>query len=301
MFYLTLKNNSRVFIRLLIFTLIVLAQDTLWQTSLVTAQEVTAGNSKTLNNETQFPSLKGQEAIEHLQKTGEYDSLAEAIRATKGEYLNHSEQNNAVAESFTQSVKLELWENYLNDGFGRSVSISGNTAVIGGSKDGLGAAFVFVRSNTAWLRQQILLPSDTTPITHFGYDVYIEGNTIAVGGNLKSVYIFTRTDNIWIEEAKLDTNDGVPIGGGTISGNRIIAGAVGDNANRGSAYIFVRNGSIWTQEAKLTESDPHVGDQFGYGVGISGDTAVVGARFDHVGSVSGPGAVFVFIGFSKHA
>jgi hypothetical protein len=294
MFYLTLKDNLRVIIRLLIFTLITLASVPFWQTSLVTAQDITAENPKNLNNETQFPSLKGQEAIEHLQKTGEYDSLAEAIRATKGEYSNLPLENNA-ASAFTQSIKLDIWENDLNDGFGRSVSISGNTAVIGGSKDGLGAAFVFVRNNTVWIRQQVLLPSDTAPIMHFGYDVYIEGDTIAVSGNLKSIYIFTRTDNIWTEEAKLDANDGVPISGAAISGNRIISGAVGDNARSGSAYIFVKNGSVWTQEAKLTENDSHFGDEFGISVGISGDTAIVGAHFDYIGSVNGPGSAFIFV------
>lgn len=295
MFYLTLKDDSRVIIRLLIFTLIALAPTTLWQTTLVTAQDAPAENPKTLNSETQFPSLKGQEAIEHLRKTGEYDSLAEAVRAAEGEYLNHSEMNNAVAENFTQSMKLELWENYLNDGFGRSVSISGDTAVIGGSKDGVGAAFVFMRNNTAWLRQQVLLPSDAAPVMHFGYDVYIEGDTIAVSGNLKSVYIFTKTDNIWTEEAKLDADDGVPIGGAAISGNRIIAGAVADNGNRGAAYIFVKNDGVWRQEAKLIDSDPHVGEHFGSSVGISGDTAIIGVQFDRAGSVQGPGSAFVFV------
>jgi hypothetical protein len=295
MLHLILKDNARVIIRLLIFTLIALAPVTFWQSNLVTAQDTPAENPKTLNSETQSPSLKGQEAIEHLQKTGVYDSLTEAVRATKAEYSNLSEGNSAASVTFTQSMKLEVWEHTTNDGFGRSVSISGDTAVIGGSKDGVGAAFVFVRSGTTWLRQQVLFPSDAAPVMHFGYDVYIEGNTIAVSGNLKSVYIFTRTDNIWTEEAKLDANDGVPIGGAAISGNRIIVGAVGDNGNQGAAYIFVKNGGVWTQEAKLIDSERRSGDDFGGSVGISGDTAIVGARFDHVGSVNGPGAVFVFV------
>ncbi len=45
----------------------------------------------------------------------------------------------------------------------------------------------------------------------------------------------------------------------------------------GAAYVFVRSGSTWTQQAKLTASDAAAGDQFGYSVSVSGDTAVVGA------------------------
>lgn len=294
MLHLTLKDNSRVIIRLLIFTLIALAPITLWQTTLVTAQDAPAENPKTLNSETQFPSLKGQEAIEHLRKTGEYDSLAEAVRAAKGEYSNLLQENNAASATFAQLMKLEVIDNHYNDWFGRGISISGNTAVTGGVKGNSYAAFVFVRSNTTWLLQTVLIPSDADPNVPFGYYVYIEGDTIAVNG-IKSTYVFTRTDNIWTEQAKLTANDGVAMGTSVaISGNRIIVGAAADRNSSGAAYIFVRNGSVWTQEARLTDNEPNGSDFFGTSVGISGDTVIIGAKFDQIGSVTGPGSAFVF-------
>ncbi|MCP3919927.1 MAG: hypothetical protein GY711_30730 [bacterium] len=61
----------------------------------------------------------------------------------------------------------------------------------------------------------------------------------------------------------------------------------------GSAYVFVRNGTSWTQQAKLTASDANIGDQFGRGVSIWGDTIIVGAP-THDDVASNSGAVYVF-------
>ena len=61
----------------------------------------------------------------------------------------------------------------------------------------------------------------------------------------------------------------------------------------GSAYVFRWDGTTWAQEAKLTAADAAAGDQFGYSVSISGDTALVGAYGDDdAGSSSGSAYVF---------
>ena len=61
-------------------------------------------------------------------------------------------------------------------------------------------------------------------------------------------------------------------------------GAIGDDdrgRGSGSAYIFTRaNNGAWSQTAKLTASDGAEGDSFGGSVSISGDTVIVGARYD---------------------
>jgi len=56
----------------------------------------------------------------------------------------------------------------------------------------------------------------------------------------------------------------------------------GDGSNdsaggSGAAYVFTRTGTNWTQEAYLKASNTEAGDSFGWSVGLSGDTAVVGA------------------------
>ena len=114
-----------------------------------------------------------------------------------------------------------------NDFFGHSVSISGNTAIVGAPQDtGSGSAYVYVRdpATNLWTEQQKLLASDGADGDHFGYSVSISGETV-------------------------------------------IAGAYGNDdsgTNRGSAYIFVRNAGIWTEQQKLLNSNGQVNDLFGY-------------------------------------
>ena len=97
-----------------------------------------------------------------------------------------------------------------------------------------------------------------------------------------------------VPEFKLTADDGASwdrFGSSvSISGDRVVVGAFGDNSGSGSAYVFSYNGSTWTQEAKLTASDAAAGDYFGYAVSISGDRVVVGAYGDDIGS----GSAYVF-------
>ena len=53
----------------------------------------------------------------------------------------------------------------------------------------------------------------------------------------------------------------------------------------GSVYVFVQSGSTWMQQQELTASDAAGADDFGYSVGISGDSLVVW-RFDTRGGES---------------
>ncbi|MCG3163162.1 MAG: hypothetical protein JMDDDDMK_04545 [Acidobacteria bacterium] len=67
--------------------------------------------------------------------------------------------------------------------------------------------------------------------------------------------------------------------------------------NSGSAYVFVRTGTVWSQQQKLTANDAAGNDRFGWSVGISGETIVVGAPLDDdAGSSSGSAYVFVRTG-----
>ena len=59
--------------------------------------------------------------------------------------------------------------------------------------------------------------------------------------------------------------------------------------------MFGRSGTSWSQQAKLTASDGAAGDVFGNSVAISGNTAVIGAYYDDVGSNSNQGSAYVFV------
>ena len=74
---------------------------------------------------------------------------------------------------WSQQAALTVVSDFRNIPFtdsGRSVSVSGDTAVIGaaGKTNFTGAAYVFVRSGTSWTQQQELTASDGTANDLFG-------------------------------------------------------------------------------------------------------------------------------------
>jgi len=80
-----------------------------------------------------------------------------------------------------------------------------------------------------------------------------------------------------------------------IYGDTAIVGAPYNEISRGFALVYIRedNGG-WMQHAKLVSPDGAAGDQFGYSVGIFGDTVIVGAHRDD-GSREDSGSVYVFV------
>ena len=66
-------------------------------------------------------------------------------------------------------------------------------------------------------------------------------------------------------------------------GDTLVVGApISDDT--GTVYEFTRTGSVWSQHAALKASNARAGDFFGSSVAISGDTVVVGARFEDSGA-----------------
>jgi hypothetical protein len=216
--------------------------------------------------------------------------------------------------TWSEQAKLTASDAAAGDQFGFSVSISGNTAIIGANLDDdagsdSGSAYVFVRSWTTWIQHAKLTASDAASGDHFGSSVSISGETAIVGARWDddagsysgSAYVFVRSWTIWIQQAKLTASDaaardvfGFSV---SISGDTAIVGAFGNNdagSSSGSAYVFVRSGTTWSEQAKLIASDAAAGDQFGFSVAISRNTAIVGARLDDdAGSKSGSAYVFV--------
>jgi hypothetical protein len=73
---------------------------------------------------------------------------------------------------------------------------------------------------------------------------------------------------------------------------RIVGNVLG--AGPGAAYVFTRTGEAWSEQAKLTSADGSANDQFGYSVGVSGDTAAVGVLNDDIGAAVDQGSARVF-------
>ncbi len=110
----------------------------------------------------------------------------------------------------------------------------------------------------------------------------------------------------FIERATLTASDGAAgdqFGFVGVDGDTIVVGAfmddVGATADQGSAYVFVRPASGWSgplvEQARLIASDGATGDAFGLQVAVSGDTVVVGARFDDIATRVDQGSAYVFV------
>ena len=226
---------------------------------------------------------------------------------------------------FVQQTKLTADVESSPDYFGKSVAVSGDTAVIGltGGVSNKGGAFIFTRQpDGTWVQSAKLFTSDSLAKDYFGISVAIDGDTVVIGASGKNnykgaAYVFAKPPGGWqdmTQTAKLTASDGQEgdyFGWSVaVSGNTVIAGAYADDIlsksgqylvnkkDRGSAYVFVKQGSNWsnmTESAKLTASDGQEDDFFGRSVAVSGDTIVAGAPYDNIGTSENAGSAYVFV------
>jgi len=207
-------------------------------------------------------------------------------------------------------------------GFGSVTKISGDTIVVGASRDGelgddSGAAYVFQRDATnpsSWGQVAKLLASDGASHDGFGGSVAISGDTVVVGAMYDddigpesgSAYIFERdaggSDN-WGQVLHLTAPDGMTrmyfgesVG---IADDRVVVGSIWDDdlgSKSGSAYIFQRDAGDpgnWLQVAKIVASDGRSEDEFGDSIALGGGTVIVGAPWnDDRGYNSGSAYVY---------
>ncbi len=217
------------------------------------------------------------------------------------------------------------------DGFGISVAVDGNTAVVGAYKDdddgaNSGSAHVFTRSSPTdpWSWAAKLTADDAAENDEFGISVAVHGDTIVVGAHQNdndegSAYVFTKVSGIWGQRAKLTADNG----GATdkfgvsvaVHDETVVVGAHLDDHtdgdgdtddDEGVAYVFTKPGSGgWadaTETAKLTASDAAENDEFGISVAVHGETVVVGAHLENANDddqnaandVTDSGSAYVF-------
>jgi hypothetical protein len=219
--------------------------------------------------------------------------------------------------TWTQQQKLLPSDGVTDAQFGISVSLSGDTAIIGANRDDdngnrSGSVYVFTRTGTTWTQQAKLIASDGVTEERFGIELALEGDTALIGSETSdngaysgSVYVFTRTGTTWTQHQKLLASDGAALDWFgfyiSLSGDTALFSAAQDDdngANSGSAYVFTRIDTNWSQQAKLIASDGAVGDRFSeYAVSLDGDTALIGAAYDDDnGANSGSAYVFTRTG-----
>jgi len=226
--------------------------------------------------------------------------------------------------------------------FGSAVAIDGDTMAVGAPNEAgrgpgvngdqsltgplaSGAVYVFVRTSTVWTQQAYIKAAVPQTGAAFGFSLALDGDTLAVGApredggpggarpNVGAVHVFTRSANVWAEQARLVSESGEA---GQELGFRVdldadvlVAGA--PSAGSGAACVFTRSGTTWRPSQVLragdagTDADVFFSDSFGTDVAIDGGRIAVGAPFEDSGvpgidgdetDTTGPnsGAVYLF-------
>jgi hypothetical protein len=118
---------------------------------------------------------------------------------------------------------------------GSSVALSsdGNTALVGGlnDNDGIGAAWVYTRSDGVWSQQGVKLVA-----TDAVGPVVFQGRSVALSGD----------------------------------GSTAIVGGEQDNGATGAAWIYTRSGELWSETEKLVGSGKVGQSEQGFSVSLSG-------------------------------
>jgi hypothetical protein len=199
--------------------------------------------------------------------------------------------------------------------FGTSVSVSGNTVIVGepyASLEGTftGVAHIFSLVGDTWLREAYMYSGQFGLPTRFGWSVCVNGDTAIIGEpNAEAsgitgagrAAVWSRSGGVWTQQAILTASDPQQAGFGnsvSLSGDTALIGAPYANPNdlffAGQAYIVTRSGATWTEQAILSASDKSASAQFGESVSLSGNTAIVGARYADPGGVPNAGQAYIF-------
>ncbi len=189
----------------------------------------------------------------------------------------------------------------VSDGFGISVAISGNYAVVGAYMEddanatSSGKAYIFDVS-TGSLLWTLNNPNTATTSSQFGTSVSISGTNIIVGAPYAedasgiqsgTAYIFEATTGslLWtlnnpnVYSTSYGDRFGYSVaisGGYAVVGAYQEDGAVGTSSGRAYVYDVLTGTLIWALEDPNSHGSS-TNDYFGYSVSISGNYAVIGA------------------------
>ena len=180
-----------------------------------------------------------------------------------------------TGSTWSQQAYIKASNTDINDGFGKSIALSGGTLAVGAfqenggaagingnqndnTKEDSGAVYIFTGSGSTWNQQAYIkasTPDKRDPSFRligdgFGWSVALLGDTLAVGA--------------WGEN------------GGTAGVN----GNQNDKSKRdsGAVYLFIRSGSAWSQKAYIKASNPDEYDRFGASATLVGNILAVGAN-----------------------
>lgn len=161
--------------------------------------------------------------------------------------------------SFAQ--KLVATDGGTNDGFGESVALDRDTALVGAygatvdGHSGQGAAYIFTNSGGTLTETQKLTANDGESNANFGNAVALDNQQALIGADVSTV---------------------------------------GDHTSAGKAYIFTETGGTWNQNRTLVASDAATDDFFGAAVALDGPTVLVSTPHPVINGNPYQGAAYFF-------
>jgi len=190
--------------------------------------------------------------------SGDYAIIGAYGKSYHGEKSGAAYIFKRIGRRWRQFIKLVPYDGAKNDYFGRSVSISGQYAIVGAigkDDDGndAGAAYIFKRTGYYWSRYAKIHPVNLRNNSCFGASVNISDDLAivgALGDNMNGLrtgaaYVYQLKKSRWHQIAMFRPHDGSDDDffgcSVAISGHRIIAGAYGNDANgekSGAAYLY---------------------------------------------------------------
>ena len=227
-------------------------------------------------------------------------------------------RRSSATEPFENEQKITADDGDNFDTFGYSVSVDGNTLVVGARLDNddrgedLGSVYVYRRSSDigSFVFQQKIIADDGAANDRFGHSVSVDGNTLVVGAirddDRGSVYVYRRSSadepfdivnvqKIFASDRASGDEFGYSV---SVDGNTLVVGALFDDdrgTNSGSVYVYRRSSATepFGNQQKIRADDGAASDYFGESVSVDGNTLVVGVRLDDDRGTSS-GSVYVY-------
>ena len=203
-----------------------------------------------------------------------------------------------------------------SDFFGGSVSVWGDTALVGAVLDDVGptpfagSGTVFRFDGAQWFQEQQLLASDGALGDFLGSSVFLRGELAVLGAtgrdvdgksNQGSACVFRLDGGVWEEQQRLVMAAGAKdddLGGSVgVCGNTIVVGAPGHDPggvqDAGAAAVFHWNGASWIEQSLFTAGDAAPNDLFGSSVAVHAGRMLAGAPGDDVAGSLDQGSVWL--------
>lgn len=238
-----------------------------------------ASNSETLDNFGKVVKVYGDLMVVAAENE---DSNQVVITNGTTSSSNNSTSNSGAVYVYRKTGLNWVQEAYLkapnsdsNDYFGRSISVYGDTIVVGvpledsntqaithgatasidNSSANQGAVYVFRKVSGQWIQEAFIKASNGDAGDNFGASVDIYGDTLVVGA------------------PKEQSSQNSITNGDTSSGNNSLSSA-------GAIYVFKRTSGVWLQQAYIKPSNVDADDEFGTQVAIHNDTIIASSPFE---------------------